>query len=232
MRAASPLRSGILILPFILTEAVMGMAVGVIIHRSGRYQELIWLGLVLLTIGNGLLIAFNASSNITKIVIFQLVAGIGSGMLFEPPLIAIQALVSQDTTATATSTFGFVRNLATSFSIIVGGVVFQNGMDLQAASLRHSGLSSDQVQAFSGRDAAANVMLVSTISNPAQQMVVKAAFAWSLRNMWIMYTCLSALGIIASVFITKDILSREHTETVTGLKKDQPSVSAGVTNPT
>ncbi|KAL6720049.1 hypothetical protein ACLMJK_001970 [Lecanora helva] len=220
-QSASPLRSGVLTVPFIVAEASMGIATGVIIHRTGRYQELIWAGIVLLTIGNGLLIDFDVSSSIAKIVIFQLVAGLGAGMLFEPPLIAIHALVSQEDTATATSTFGFVRNLATSCSIVIGGVVFQNGMDLQAPNLKRAGLSTDLVQEFSGRYAAANVMRIGTIQDPMQQIIVKRAFAWSLHNLWILTTCISAVGIIASVFITRDFLSKEHTETITGLVKEK-----------
>ena len=219
--SATPLHSGILLLPTIIIEAILGIATGIIMHRTGRYQELIWVGVILQTIGNGLFIHFGARSSITEIVIFQLIAGIGAGMLFTPPLIAIQALVSQDETATAISTLGFIRNLATACSVVIGGVVFQNGMDLQTTNLSHAGLSTEIVHDFSGGAAAANILVVNTIKDPLQQFAIKGAFAWSLRNMWIMYTCVSGIGIVASVFITKNFLSREHTETRTGLKKDQ-----------
>ena len=205
----------------------MGIAVGVIIHRTGRYQELIWIGPVLLTIGNGLFIHFQVSSSTAEIVIFQIIAGLGAGMLFEPPLIAIQALVSQDDTATATATFGFIRNLATSCSVVIGGVVFQNSMNLQAGKLMRAGLPMELSREFSGRAAAANVILISSIKDAGQQRAVKDAFAWSLHNLWILTTCISAVGIVASAFVTKDVLSKEHTETITGLKrekKDEASV--------
>ena len=148
-------------------------------------------------------------------------AGIGAGLLFEPPLIALQALVSQDDTATATATLGFVRNLATSFSIVIGGVIFQNGMRLRIPELRAANLSANVIQELSGGDAAAHVMIVGTISDPAQKLAVKQAFAWSLRNMWILYTCTSACGVIASVFIAKQVLSKVHVETKTGIKKEE-----------
>jgi len=202
-----------------IPEALMGITSGIIIHRTGRYRELIWTGTTLLTLGTGLLIHFDATSTIAEIVVIQIVAGVASGMLFEPPLIAIQALVSQEDTATATATLGFMRNLATSFSIILGGVVFQNGMQLQESSLVGSGLPADLVQSFSGGDAAANVMKVSEIVDAGQRLAVKEAFAWSMRNMWIMFTCTAAIGVAASWFVTTQTLSREHTETRTGIKK-------------
>ncbi|KAF2837468.1 putative MFS transporter [Patellaria atrata CBS 101060] len=220
VKEASPLRSGVLILPITITEALMGITVGLLIHRTGRYFELIWIGMILLTIGNGLYIHFNATTSIAEIVGFQLIAGIGAGMLFEPPLIALQALVSQDDCAAATATLGFVRNLSTSLSIVIGGVVFQNSMNIQVPKLEAAGVPSNITHELSGGDAAANVMLVRNISGPAHKMAVKEAFAWSLRNMWILYTCVAAIGCIASPFIVKQALSDEHQETTTGIKME------------
>ena len=132
---ASPLKSGALILPITVTEAITGILVGIFIHRTGRYLELIRVGVCGMVLGNGLYILFSAHSSIGQIIGFQILNGIGQGLLFEAPLIAIQALVSQDDTATATSTFGFIRNLSTALSVVICGVIFQNGMDVRAAKL-------------------------------------------------------------------------------------------------
>lgn len=126
-KSASPLRSGVLLLPDEISEAAMGILSAVIIHQTGRYREIIWVGTLLMTIGLGLLIQFQTDTSIAEIVGFQLVAGIGAGLLFQPPLIAVQAMSSQADTATATGTLGFVRNIATSLSVVLGGIVFQNG---------------------------------------------------------------------------------------------------------
>ena len=221
VQEASPLRSGLLILPIIVTEATMGVLTGVLIHRTGRYLELIWIGTIFMTLGWGLLIGLNAKSTLREIIPFQIVAGIGSGVLFEPPLIALQTMVSQDDTATATATFGFIRTVGLSLSIVIGGVVFQNGMSLRAPQLRASGLPTNITEQLSGSAAAANVMVISTLQNPAQKLVVKEAFAWSLRNMWILFMSVAVCGIVATAFISKQVLGREHTETKTGLKEER-----------
>lgn len=217
--SANPLRSGVLILPVCVTEAVVGMAVGVIIHRTGRYQELMWIGTTLMTIGNGLFIHFNVASSITEIIIIQLIAGFAAGLLFEPPLIALQALVSQEDTAITTATFGFTRELAKATSIVIGGVVFQNSIAKQSGRLSAAGLAKDTVTTFSGAEAAAHVESISRIADPAQRLAVKVAFAWSLRNVWILTTCVASMSIIASLFIIPRKLSREHQETKTGIQK-------------
>ncbi len=157
-----------------------------------------------------------------QIIVFELITGIGAGLLFQPPLTALQALVEQDDVATATATFSFMRNLATAMSVVIGGVVFQNGMDLQVPGLRAAGLPRSITDSLSGGAAAANVMIIGKIMNPTQELAVKEAFAWSMRNIWILCTCISAVGVIASAFITKQVLSREHVETKTGIKEKRP----------
>lgn len=195
----------------------MGITAGLLIHKTGRYLEIMWAGMGLLTIGVGLLIHLDAKSPLSQVIGFQIVGGLGSGLMFEPPLIAVQAHVSQDDTATATATFAFVRNLGNSISVVVGGVLFQNGMQLRAPTLRAAGLSTDLVEQLSGSHAAANVMVISTIDDLGQKLAAKEAFAWSLRNPWILYTCMAFFGFVASIFQGKRELSREHVETRTGI---------------
>jgi len=106
--------------------------------------------------------------------------------------------------------------------------MFQNGMKLQKSNLRNQGLPADLLNSLSGPDAASNVNLIATIANQAQRLAVKQAFAWSLRNFWIMCTCMAACGLIAGGFVRKKELSKEHTETQTGIKEKTDVVAGPV----
>lgn len=205
----------------------MGITAGIVMHRSGRYLELIYIGVITLVVGNGLFILFNVHSNLATIIPFELIAGIGGGSLFATPLIALQAMVRQDEVATATGTLGFVRNLATSLGVVIGGVIFQNGMDNRSSALSAAGVSTDLVKLFSGPEAEANVVRVRSIQNSGQKLLVKEAYAWSLSHLWIFYCCTAACGLISSVFIMKTKLSDIHVETKTGLKKNEERSSGG-----
>jgi len=211
-------------MPITTTEAIMGVIVGFIIHRTGRYLELIYAGVTLMTIGNGLYTLFSTKSSLAEIITFQIVAGLGAGLLFQAPLLALQALLPQDDIAMATSTLSFMRNLATSLSVVIGGVLFQNSMDIRVPSLSTPPISlpSNITDLLVSGDAAANVFLVSVIQDPAQRAAVREAYAWSMRNMWIMYTGISALAVVASLFIKKHHLRKDHVETKTGIKKESP----------
>lgn len=218
VKQASPLRSGLLIVPMMVTEAAVDILSGVLIHRTGRYREIIWVGVTLMTLGNGLYINFKTTTSIGTIIGFEIIAGIGTALLFGTPGIAIQSTVSQADTASAIATMGFLRNVAHSLSIVVGGVVFQNSMAARQSSLAATGLSETVLEALSGDQAAANVEIVKTIRDAVQRQAVKEAFSWSLRNMFIMYTSVAAVALLASAFIKQRHLSTEHTETKTGLQ--------------
>ena len=220
VKEASPVLSGALILPLILSQTVTGIASGVLIHRTGRYLEIMWIGSAILTLGFGLLIHLNSMSPLGQIIGFQIIGGLGSGVLFGTPLIALQAHVSQDDTATATAAGSFLRNLGSSMSVVIGGLVFQTGMNSQAARMRDAGVSADVVQKFAEGDAGANVQVISTIVDVGHKIAIKEAYAWSLRNLWILYTCIAFLGLVATAFVGKRKLSTEHVETKTGLKPE------------
>ncbi|KAI1780331.1 MFS general substrate transporter [Hypoxylon cercidicola] len=218
VKQASPVESGVLILPLIITCATVDILGGVFMHQIGRYRELIWAGTILLTLGTGLYILFGTDTNLGTIIGFQIIFGIGMALLFQTPMMALQNSVSQADTATATATLGFLRNLATSLSIVLGGVVFQNSMTARAPILAASGLNQSELEALSGYQAAANLEITKTIDDAAQRRVVQDAFAWSIRNMFIMYTGIAAIGVVASIFIKQRHMSKEHVETKTGLQ--------------
>ncbi|EOA80756.1 uncharacterized protein SETTUDRAFT_143735 [Exserohilum turcica Et28A] len=216
---ASPLRSGLLLLPFIVTGALAGVACGVIMHRTGHFRQIMWLGTLLLTIGFGLFISFSATTSTAVTIGFLIIGGLGSGVLFEAPLIAIQSQVQQHDVASATATLSFIRNVAVAISTIVGGTIIQNSMDAQQSFLRDAGLPQHLRELLDGENALANVMLPSTMDNKAWEFAAKQAFAYAMRNMWITYTVLAFLSFVTSLFVKTAVLSTEHVETVTGLKK-------------
>ncbi|KAK8098766.1 Efflux pump dotC [Apiospora kogelbergensis] len=193
VRGASPLESGYLIIPITLTQAVVAMCAGFVVHKTGRYLELIWIGVGLLTIGNGLYIQLDADSSLGSTIAFQL-------------------------TASATATLGLVRNLSTSIAIVVGGVIFANGMTSRRSGLIDQGVPVDMADRFSGSSAASDVTLVGTIQDGRIQLVVKDAYAGSLQAVWVLCTCVAACAVIASTVVSKQVLSKVHVEHRPGLR--------------
>lgn len=217
-KEASPLRSGILILPMMITAATVDVISGVLMHQTGRYRELIWVGVTFMTLGTGLFINQGTMTPLAPIVIYQIVHTVGIALMYQAPMIAIQNTVTQSDTATATATLGLFRNMATALSIVIGGTVFQNSMAAQQQKLAAAGLKPSVLAALSGDMAAANVNVIKTISDLTQRRAVQDAFSWSMRNMFIVYTALSAVAMAAAVFVKHQALRTEHTETKTGIQ--------------
>ena len=212
---ASPLLSGVYLFPFVISLSLMSAGVGIFIRKTGIYLYPIWFGMIVMTFGFGLYIDFPSYASWPRIIIFQIIAGIGCGPNFQSPLIALQSHVNPRDIATATATFGFTRNLATSISVVIGGVIFQNGMQKQLSTLLAS-LPASIAHELGGGSAGANTAVVSALP-PAQRLAAVEAYTQSLRTMWIFYTCIGALGIAASFCIGKNTLSKSHETTKTGL---------------
>jgi hypothetical protein len=216
---ATPLLSGVYLLPYALALSFVSAATGVFIKKTGKYLPPIWFGLVLMTIGFGLFIDLDSKPNWAKIIIFEIIAGIGVGPNFQSPLIALQSMVPPRDIGTATATFGFVRQLSTSISVVIGSVVFQNQMQKKYPSLVASvGVST--ANELSGGSAGSSVGLIKELP-PAARTIARNAFSESLKTMWIMYAAFAALGVFIGLFIGNQKLSEEHQVTKTGLVEEE-----------
>lgn len=172
-----------------------------------------------MTLGYGLFINLDANSSLAKIVIYQLIAGFGIGPLFQSPLIALQSRIKPRDIATATATFGFVRQLSTSISVVIGGVIYQNEMRAKQAQIV-AAVGQQAGSALSGAGAGANTQLVNTLPEPGRE-VAQQAFADSLSTMWILYVVLSGVGLLVVPLIGTRELSGKFEETKTGLEAEK-----------
>jgi len=213
---ASPLLSGVYILPFAMSLSLFSAATGVFIKKTGKYLPCIIFGMTVMTLGFGLFVDLEPRPNWAKIVIYQIVAGVGVGPNFQAPLIALQTTVEPRDIASATGTFGFVRQLATSISIVIGSVVFQNQMQGQHPRLVQE-LGAETANLLAGANAASNVGLVAQLPGRDGDVAREAYFS-SLRTMYIMYVAFSGAGLIVSMFVGSRTLSKEHQEHKTGLQ--------------
>lgn len=223
-KAVSPVTAGTLILPTALSTSLTGLLAGYYTHRTGRYVELMWLGMALMVAGHGSFISWDATSGLGLICGTQILAGTGAGLLFAPPLVALQASVPQKEVATASATVGLVWNIAAVLAIVGGQTIFQNGMDGRKGELIAAGLDME-LTTFAGKNAAANVYAIGNITNPVERLAVEQAFAGSLRGLWILDACLCAVGLLGSGFIVKTKLSEEHIETRTGLEPEKATAT-------
>ncbi|KAL7908620.1 MFS general substrate transporter [Trichoderma velutinum] len=232
---ATSLLSGVYILPYVLALSFTSALTGVFIKKTGNYKIPIVSGLLVMTLGFGLFIDLGARANWAKIIIFQIIAGIGVGPNFQSPLIALQTNVEPRDIGAATASFQFLRQLGTSTSVVIGGVIFDNEMQKQQAFLQRE-LGPELASRFSGSEAASSVFLIASLDGH-QREVAQTAYWNAMQKMFIAYTCFVSVGLFISFFVKQKTLSKQHTEHKTGLtslkqreetKKKQPDVEKGV----
>lgn len=216
---AKPLLSGIYLLPYAISISATSAATGIYIQKTGRYVECVSFGFFFLTLGLGLSIDLPGDRLWSKIVIYQIIAGVGSGPNFQAPLVALQTGVNQRDIATATATFNFTRNVATSIGVVLGSVLFSNTLSNRGDSLRKS-LGDRTAGLLTGGNAEANVFIVDKLP-AAQRSTARNAYLKSLQKTWILFTCISACGLAISLLIRRQTLSKDREDVDLGLEAEE-----------
>ncbi|KAG9496043.1 hypothetical protein J7337_012617 [Fusarium musae] len=171
----SPIISGVTLFPLILPMSISTGVGGLIVRKTGNYKLIILVGAALMTLGIGLFISLGQRKEWPKLVIAEVIAGLGCGVLFQNPMIALQTHVRQRDMAATMSAYTFMRGLFVSVSIVVGTVFIQRTV--------HGG----------------NLTAVS--SDKAQGETDKHGYVSGLRVMWAFYTALCGLMLVSAVFI-------------------------------
>ncbi|KAJ2976700.1 hypothetical protein NQ176_g4796 [Zarea fungicola] len=221
----SSLLSGVYLLAFALSLSFASAATGIIINKTGHYKTQILVGAALMTLGFGLLVDLHANKNLAKLILFQIVAGIGVGPNFQSPLIAIQSNVAPRDIGSATACFGFVRQIGTSISVVIGGVIFNNQMQKQFPKLETE-LGAQLAAKFDGHQAAASAVIAGKLSGH-DGLVVHEAYWKALQICFIVFTCTGFIAFLCGFGIRQKELSKQHTEHKTGLQSLQPEQKNG-----
>ncbi|KAL1975146.1 hypothetical protein VTN31DRAFT_3538 [Thermomyces dupontii] len=216
---ATPILSGVYTLPQVLVLSIMSALVGIVIRRTGRYKEIITAGMILMTLGFGLFIDLKPYASWPRIILYQMIAGAGIGPLFQSPLVALQANIHASDMATATATFGFVRQLSTSISVVLGGVIYENVFRKEIPALQKvldPRVGGQLEGSFSG-----SLKPVVESLPAAQKNAILSAFTHALSRTWIFYCAVAGAGLVVSLFVKKKELSRSHAIAKTGLQEQE-----------
>ncbi|OKL58006.1 hypothetical protein UA08_06692 [Talaromyces atroroseus] len=213
---ANSLMSGVYLLPYVVSSSLASIGAGFIIKKTGNFRLPIAIGLFVNTIGLGLMTYLGDRPHWDRIIIFQIIAGLGSSPNFQAPLIAIQTNIEPRDIGAATSSYSFARQIGTTISVTIGGVVFDNVMNSQRGHLA-SVLGPQVAGEFSGEEASASVQKIKDL--PADDVqTVRTAYWNAMQKMFILYTCVTFTGFLISFWIKQTTLSKEHTEHKTGLQ--------------
>ncbi|KAL5484993.1 hypothetical protein ACEPAI_7635 [Sanghuangporus weigelae] len=192
--------AGVRQLPLSLGSSFMAIASGLTVAKTGRYRPVMWVGWIVMTLGLGLLIMLEEDTSIAKQEIWLLVAGLGVGCLFQPPLIALQAAMPLKDMATSTAAFVLIRTLGGTVGISVGDTIFQSELTDRLANV--PGFSSSTSSGIT------DYTSIQRIQHDSLRQQVTHAFTRSLATIYIVMTPISFVGLLFVLLLREYSLKR------------------------
>ena len=128
VKGSSPTKSGIQILPFMLSTVLTSILGGILVTIVGYYTPILIAAATLMTIGYGLITTWTIDSPFREWFGYQIAAGLGVGFGFNLPLVAVQTALPLADIPQGTVMMMFCQSLGGALFIAVGQSVFANGL--------------------------------------------------------------------------------------------------------
>ncbi len=166
--------SGLVTTPLVVTMAIGGTLVGLLISRIGRYQFLSIIGACVLVVGMYLLSQMGLSTTTTQVTLFMIVVGLGMGMLQPVMTLAVQNAIPRNQLGVGTAAVTYLRSLGATLGTAVLGTVINNTMSSEIANRLPAGAQQLPPQVLA---AATNqsVLVSAGLRNSITQQVVQGA---------------------------------------------------------
>ena len=175
VHGASPMQSGLMMLPMVAGMMGTSVVVGQYISRTGNVRRLPFIGALLLAAGLGALSTIDASTSLWQVMGYMVVVGVGLGHCMQPLMLISQNAVSPREIGMATSAATFFRQtggtlgVAGFLSILFGSVGGKITTEMQNAAADGSlqvgiaeGMADPAIQADPVRS-----QIVSTLADPS-----------------------------------------------------------------
>lgn len=128
VKGASATRSGIMILPTILSVVVASILSGGMISRLGYYVPFFYASSIIMPIGAGLMCTFKPTTSTAAWVCYQIIFGLGLGFGAQQPVNAAQTVLGRSDIATGTALIFFTRFLGSAIFVPVGQNLLITGL--------------------------------------------------------------------------------------------------------
>ncbi|KAH8827537.1 major facilitator superfamily domain-containing protein [Flagelloscypha sp. PMI_526] len=208
---ASPIGSGVDILPTALIIAPMALANGVFTQIYQRYLLGNYIGWITSVVGFGVLSLLRANSSTGQWIGYQFIVAIGTGFVFAGTVFPALAPLPVERAAASLAFLTFMRAFAQTWGITITATILQN-------ELKRS-LPIDFTSKFpSGVEIAIAVIdQIPSLPEPLQTEV-KVAFANSMSTIWKTMAGIAGIGLL-SVLIMKEIPLPDVTDAKYALKE-------------
>ncbi|PBK81733.1 iron permease [Armillaria gallica] len=193
-KGSSPIKSGVQLFGLSFSAPPFAVIAGISVKVTQRYRPQLWFGWITGIIGMGLLGSTSSTTALATIIGFEIIAGVGFGIIFSCLYFPVLAPLPISSNAFALAFFSFVRIFAQIWGITIGGTILQNQLvkKLPQQLLTQFSLQTDVVFDV--------IPLLRELEEPLLGQV-RAAFASSLQLVWQVMAGISGLGLLISFFM-------------------------------
>ncbi|KAI5117064.1 hypothetical protein M0805_006786 [Coniferiporia weirii] len=193
-----PLHSGTTIFALGFSVAPISVLAGLSVQFTGRYRPQLWAGWALAVPALALLGTTGVDTPLSRVVGYQVLAGVGFGAVFSGSYFPVLAAVPVTSVAHAVALFSFLRQFGQIWAITISGSILQNVLSHTLPSNFTSVLSSSSPSIGSSSDIAFAV--IPALSHTSEPLLgeIREAFAEGLRLMWRVLAGFAGLGLVVS----------------------------------
>ncbi|GKZ85173.1 hypothetical protein AnigIFM56816_010939 [Aspergillus niger] len=196
-RGDSALRSGILILPLILSQIVTSFTSGFLVSKYSCYRINLIIGYALWTIASGLFTMVTPSTSAAVLVVFQLLTGLGSGQTLQTTLVAIQAAVKREEMAVITGARNYLRMMGSTLAVAASAAIVNNIVRTKLEGINFARSIISEIIADPTKIASMSL-------SAAQKTDALNAYAHGVQVTYYMMTALAGIQFFLCVFFVKD----------------------------
>ncbi len=135
--------SGLILLPLMIGFILVGIGAGLLITRTGRYKEIMLLGVVTMFAGVWLMTRLDADSSQLQLSVAMVVLGVGLGASMQQYTLVVQNAVAKRDLGIATASTQFFRNVGATVGIAVFGSLMTGGLSRAIMDRLPSGVAEE-----------------------------------------------------------------------------------------
>lgn len=133
VQGKSPQKSGLSLIPLLLSVVIAVIASGIVTSKVGYYMPSLILGAAIAIVGSGLISTWSAEVGSGRWIGFQIVTGLGLGLVLQGPNIAAQTVLSKQDVSIGLAIINLANFLGSTLFVTVAQALLQSKL---VASLR------------------------------------------------------------------------------------------------
>ncbi|KAI1275622.1 MFS general substrate transporter [Xylaria sp. FL0933] len=215
VKGYGPERTGVVLLPIALFGIPGSVVAALVLARWGRYRVLHTIGFSVQAIGIGLFAILWEDTSVVDFIVFESIAALGGGFVFDTLLPAFQTPVEEADQGAATAAWYFLRLFGHIWGVAIPSAILNRRVnELLAAGAVSDPVAHHQLAGGSAYQAASAAFL--TQFTPDTQAEISTVYRKSLQTVWYVAAALSAFAALLSI-LEKEIKMRKTLETEFGL---------------